>query len=729
MAAAALSSVKGANHPAAGAPDRQQLILAGGGHTHALLLLRWAMRPEQRPAATRITLVNRHSTALYSGLVPALVAGLVSPEDCAIPLRTLCDRAGVAFVQAEITGLQLQEQRLLLQGRPPLRYDVLSLDLGAETATTPALAVKPLEPFLAWCTSLATAGLGNTVRIRGGGAAAVEVALALRARGLAPRLLLRGQQLHLGSAAANRCGERLLADAGIAVERQVDSAAAADLACTGSRAPAWLAASGLPVQPTSGRVLTQPSLEVVQHPGLFACGDCAVIASEPRPASGVWAVRAAPVLAHNLRRRLADPQAALRAWRPQARALQLLGDGGGHGRPPRALASWGPWALGPNRLLWQWKQRIDRRFIERFRRGGAMAEATAAPMACRGCAAKLAAQPLTAALADLATLDNPEAAAVPPPAEDAALVDRSPDGSLLLQSVDGFPALVNDLWLNARLTTLHACSDLWASGAVVESVQAVVTLPEGAAAVQQEQLFQTLAGVRSVLAPQGARLIGGHSLEARDGGGFSLALSVNGRVAAERFWPKGPLAPGSALLLSRPIGSGVLFAAAMAAAARPPWIDGALELLQQSQAPLVDLLAAHGCRHCTDITGFGLLGHLGEMVGAGRRVRLDPEAVPALPGALELLTQGFASSLAPANAAALSLLHPQGPILLCSGSGAAPDPARLGLLIDPQTCGPLLAAVPAEQAPAALAALREAGFHQAALIGWVEAGESGARAG
>ncbi|MFN9924641.1 MAG: selenide, water dikinase SelD [Cyanobacteriota bacterium] len=723
------------------------MILAGGGPTHALLLLQWAMRPQQRPTATRITLVNRHSTALYSGLVPALVAGLVSPEDCAIPLRTLCDRADVAFVQAEITGLQLQEQRLLLLGRPPLRFDFLSFDLGAVTATpasgasTPPLAVKPLEPFLAWCTNRASeaTGTSSSVRIRGGGAAAVEVALALRRRGLAPRLLLRGQQLHLGSAAANRCGERLLDGAGIAVEREVDSAAAADLACTGSRAPAWLAASGLPVQPGSGRVLTHPSLEVLQHPRLFACGDCAVIATAPRPASGVWAVRAAPVLAHNLRRRLADPQAALRAWRPQAWALQLLGDGGGPGRRPRAVACWGPWALGPHPLLWHWKQRIDRRFIERFRRGSAMADATAAPMACRGCAAKLAAQPLAAALADLAALaalENPEAPrgpapAVAPPAEDAALVDRSPDGSLLLQSVDGFPALVSDLWLNARLTTLHACSDLWASGAVVESVQAVVTLPEGAAALQQEQLFQTLAGVRSVLDPQGARLIGGHSLEARDGGGFSLTLSVNGRVAAERFWPKGPLPPGTDLLLCRPIGSGVLFAAAMAAAARPEWIDGALELLLQSQAPLVEMLAAHGCHHCTDITGFGLRGHLGEMVGPGPgpRVTLDPQAIPALPGALELLAQGFASSLAPANAAALSLLEPQGAIRLQPAGGSALEPARLALLIDPQTCGPLLAAVPSERAAAALAELHAAGFRQAARIGWVEPGESALRGG
>ncbi|MFN5161020.1 MAG: hypothetical protein ACK5IA_03935, partial [Cyanobacteriota bacterium] len=134
---------------------------------------------------------------------------------------------------------------------------------------------------------------------------------------------------------------------------------------------------------------------------------------------------------------------------------------------------------------WHWKQRIDRRFIERFRRGSAMADATAAPMACRGCAAKLAAEPLAAALAVLAALENPEATGVPapavaPPAEDAALVDRSPDGSLLLQSVEGFPALVSDLWLNARLTTLHALHHR-AAGPEVAAAGATVSDPGGRA--------------------------------------------------------------------------------------------------------------------------------------------------------------------------------------------------------------------------------------------------------
>jgi selenide,water dikinase len=676
-------------------------------------------------------------------MVPGLVAGLYEHDDCAIDLRRLCDLAGVAFLQAEINGLNLAARQLLLEGRPPLGFERLSLNVGAVTVEAGgARSVKPLEPFLAWGESLSA---GRSVTLRGGGAAAVELALALKARGIASRLLLRGRQLHLGSPAANRAGERLLAEAGIPVERDVPAGAAADLACTGSRAPDWLATSGLTVDPATGRVLTHPSLAVLDHPDLFACGDCGLIALDPRPASGVWAVRAAPALAANLKRSLEHPGTPLKPWRPQAQALQLLGDGGVLPDGPRALAFWGPLALGPSRWLWRWKDRIDRRFMQRFAdlapMAASMTDPKAAPMACRGCAAKLAAAPLAAALARL----DPEG--VTPPAQDAAVVHQGVDG-VLLQSVDGFPALVDDPWLNGRLTTLHACSDLWASGAVVESVQALVTLPEAAPPIQADLLLQTLAGVRSMLEPLGARLIGGHTLEGRDGAGLSLALTVNGRVApgivspADHSpaapWPKGPLLPGDVLLLSRPIGTGVLFAAAMAGEARPAWIDAALAVMQQSQAPLVSLLAAHGCHACTDITGFGLLGHLGEMVAAGApgegvrgvrgqrapaeslRVYLDAAAVPALPGALELLERGFASSLAPANATALALL--EGPIRLREagdGPGGSLFAARQALLIDPQTCGPLLAALPAERAASALEAMRAEGFSDAAVIGTV----------
>ena len=875
-------------------PLRSHLVLAGGGHTHALLLRRWLMRPRLRPAHTLVTLVSRHSTAPYSGTLPALVAGLIAPEDGAIDLRRLCTLAGVSFLRAEIVGLDPLARELRLEGRPPLRFDRLSLDVGAVTetqgrepnplktgeteptgwadpaliapvcapgnfcgivdadqasgirtysgtgsrsnaetltlggderrsggtASASGLPVKPLEPFLAWLNSLTP---GSELRIRGGGAAAVELALALRARGHSPRLLLRGQGLRLGSAAANQLGEQLLAEAAIRLDQNVPLEAPADLACTGSRAPAWLAAAGLPVDTTTGRVLTAASLQVLDHPHLFAAGDCAVVVGAPRPASGVWAVRAAPVLTTNLQRSLAQPQRPLRPWRPQRRALQLLGDGGWGPQGPRAVAFWGPWALGPSPWLWRWKRHLDQRFLEGF---AALAPIGPEAMACRGCAAKLAAGPLEGALARLEGIaraqepslsptalkegrdgvelefspggaapgSSPGGAApaappatrpAPPPPEDAAVLGTAADGSLLLQSVDGFPALLADPWLNARLTTLHACGDLWASGAALESVQALVTLPEAEPALQEELLLQTLAGVRSVLDPLGARLIGGHTLEGRDGAGLALALTVNGRADPWLHWPKGPLREGDALLLCGPLGSGVLFAAAMAGAARPGWIDAALETMQRSQAPLVALLAAHGCHACTDITGFGLLGHLGEMLAAGaatggrpggdalgpaevaeaevgdgnqdgrggargrpddRRgapeltVQIEVRRIPAFAGALELLNQGWASTLAPANARALALLEGRvrlvGETFSTGGSGApqipGPESAFGGgavgmaaveaLLIDPQTCGPLLAALPADRAGDALAALHRAGYPEAALIGRVLGG-------
>ena len=107
-----------------------ELLLAGGGHSHALLLKRWGMQPERRPQQS-ITLVNRSSTALYSGMVPGLIAGVYQRDELAIDLRQLCDRAGVAFVEGEITGLHAEENCLHLRDRPALHFDWLSLNVGA----------------------------------------------------------------------------------------------------------------------------------------------------------------------------------------------------------------------------------------------------------------------------------------------------------------------------------------------------------------------------------------------------------------------------------------------------------------------------------------------------------------------------------------------------------------------------------------------------------------------
>ena len=157
-------------------------------------------------------------------------------------------------------------------------------------------------------------------------------------------------------------------------------------------------------------------------------------------------------------------------------------------------------------------------------------------------------------------------------------------------------------------------------------------------------------------------------------------------------WPKRGLQAGDALLLSRPLGTGVLFAAAMTGHADPADVDRAIETMNSSQHRLVDDLQRCGGIHaCTDITGFGLLGHLGEMLTPDVRVQLALEQLPAYPGALRLLDADHASSLAPANRQAWELLdagpdRPRAAIELDD----APSRGQLELLVDPQTCGPLL---------------------------------------
>ena len=643
------------------------LVLAGGGHSHALVLKRWAMQPERRPRHS-IILVNRTSTALYSGMVPGLIAGLYQRHELAIDLRQLCERAGVAFVEAEITGLDPQQKHLSLRDRPALHFDRLSLDIGAVSRpSTSGIPIKPLEASLAFLES-EDASDPRPLRVIGAGAAGLEVVLALRRRWPQRALQLQQRPGQLDPAL-----QEVLQRAEIAVIEDDSKPSGPTLLCTGSQGPAWLTTTGLSLDP-DGRIRTDRCMRVEGHPSLFASGDCAVISTAPRPASGVWAVRAGRPLATNLE--AACQGKPLRRWQPQQQALQLIGS-----HQDAAWARWGGWRLGPSPLLWRLKQRIDRAFMAGFQQPASMPDI--APMACRGCAAKLPAQPLSAALKRVGLGGQPE---------DAARLDDHPG---LLQSVDGFPALVSDPWLNGRLTALHACSDLWACGAAVSSAMATVTLPMVPSDEQRELLVQTLAGIRSVLDDQDAELIGGHTMESRSPSpmppslGVHITLTVNGKCSTPP-WLKSGMQSGDALLISRPLGTGVLFAGAMSGATSALDLDVALRTMASSQHTLLQQLerVRQEIHACTDITGFGLLGHLGEMLQSAPEItiQLDGPSIPAYPGALELFAHGVSSTLAPSNRAAWQWLD--GPVQL----EQHPSAALLELLVDPQTCGPLLVA-------------------------------------
>ena len=180
---------------------------------------------------------------------------------------------------------------------------------------------------------------------------------------------------------------------------------------------------------------------------------------------------------------------------------------------------------------------------------------------------------------------------------------------------------------------------------------------------------------------------------------------------------KAGAADGDRLLLTKALGTGVVFAADMRAEAPSEAVEAALDSMLRSNEAAARVLREHEATSCTDVTGFGLLGHLVEMLRAGGvDAELDLTAIPRLPGADALVARGFRSSLHPANAAFAIALH-----------GLDPDDPRAALLIDPQTSGGLLAAVPADRAAGCAEALAAAGCGAAAVLGTFRAAAPGGR--
>ncbi len=218
-----------------------------------------------------------------------------------------------------------------------------------------------------------------------------------------------------------------------------------------------------------------------------------------------------------------------------------------------------------------------------------------------------------------------------------------------------------------------------------------------------------MAGALEALAPTGAVLAGGHSSE---GAELAFGLTVNGLVDGGQYWRKGGLQPGDALVLTKALGTGTLFAADMRQQAKGRWIDGAIASMLQSNYAAALCLREFDASACTDVTGFGLLGHLVEMTrAAGVDAHVDMAAVPLLDGATETVAAGILSSLQPQN---LRLRRAVRDL-----ESAARHP-QYPLLFDPQTAGGLLAGVPAERAQACVARLKEMGYGTAAVVGRIE---------
>lgn len=372
-------------------PLIKNLVLIGAGHAHAFVLEAFAQRPDP---AIAITVVSDSSLAAYSGSVPAWLAGDCSLRDTQIDVAALCQRAGATLIESPVVNLDHHAQRVTLANGQTLAFDVASINVGS-TLERPAmqgdglpylLAMRPLSSlhhrWQALQERIQALPAGSTQQIVsvGGGAASCETLMSVLAQfrhhrpdidwlghllsaaptllgdaGWLPRQLTRralkraGIQVHRGRGAA-------LVGGGVQDEQGQTLPADIVLWATGAVGHPWLSNTTLPLN-EKRFIPTERTLAVTGGAGLFAAGDCAQL-NPPLPKAGVYAVRQGPVLAENLR--AACHTQPLTPWQPPKHVLALIGTGDGH-----AIASRG--AIGfSGHWVWQWKKRIDARFIARF---------------------------------------------------------------------------------------------------------------------------------------------------------------------------------------------------------------------------------------------------------------------------------------------------------------------------------------------------------------------------
>jgi selenide,water dikinase len=711
-------------------PLTRDVVLIGGGHTHALVLRKWAMNPV---AGARLTLINPGPTAPYSGMLPGHIAGHYQRSELEIDLVKLARFAGARLVLAAATGLDPVQKRVQVAGQADISYDIASVDIGITTEIPAiagfkahALGAKPMYSYAAaWARFLRNVARGDCpaeVAVIGGGVAGVELALAmmfrLKSAGVAG---MRVTVLEAAGAALGGIGQgakkallQQMAQSGVTLETGVSIAeitakavilkdnrtipAALTIAAAAPRPHDWLAHTGLANE--SGYIDVSPTLQSCADSSIYATGDCAALTFSPSPKAGVFAVRQAPILYHNLRADLLGKPR--KEFHPQKSYLKLISTGG-----KNAIADKAGQKL-EGAVLWRWKDRIDRKFMQKFADYPAMPAPAlpknlaqgvqdvlgGAPL-CGGCGAKVAPIELASALSALPAPTRADILSTPD--DDAAVLAHGKGQQVL--TTDHLRAFMQDPYRMARITAIHALGDCWAMGAKPQAALASLILPRMAPKMQAETLREIMTAASETFRAAGAEIVGGHTSQ---GAELTIGFSVTGLA-------KGPVIRntgaqiGDALILTKPLGSGTLLAAEMQHLAEGAWVQAAYKIMEQPQDKAADILApiAHAM---TDVTGFGLAGHLNAMLKAAPLgARLELANIPPLEGAAELAARGVRSTIWAANRAAVQV------------ETTTRSPIET-LLFDPQTAGGLLAAIPATKAKATLQKLADIGL-TAALIG------------
>jgi len=483
---------------------------------------------------------------------------------------------------------------------------------------------------------------------------------------------------------------------------------------TAAQAARWPKKAGLSCS-ERGFIEVNDALQTLSHDNVFATGDVADMVNHPRPKAGVFAVRQGKPLAENILRLLQGK--ATKSFRPQDKFLSLVSTGDCY-----AVASRGNWALS-GRWVWRWKDHIDQKFMRQLNTlaladmgtGTMLSLATESadgvsdlpPMRCGGCGAKVGQPVLQRVISQLKTCQSALVQLGLNAPDDAAVLSV-PAGKQMVQSVDAFRSMIDDDYLFGQIAANHALGDVFAMGAEPHSAQAIVTLPYASEIKVEQQLLHVMQGATKIFNQCGMSLVGGHTAE---GAELSLGFVVNGLAEPDDLLRKSGLKIGDKLILTKPLGTGTLFAADMRAQAHGVWIKQAVQSMIQLNQTAALCLIENGAKACTDVTGFGLIGHLYEMLEASSvSAEVSIDKLPLLEGATASIQAGIVSTLQGQNEKISRTISNYETMRISTD---------LAILFDPQTAGGLIAGVASENSEACVKALRALGYGHACVIGQV----------
>jgi len=693
----------------------RDLVLIGAGHTNCLFLKMWAMKSNP---SLRVTLINPDPISSYTGMLPALVAGLCTKSDAQINLFSLCRATGTRLIIDTVKKIDKRKSQIMCKTGRIVNFDLLSINIGSNSVPLIngfkkfGCSVRPLAAFQErWEKFLESINEKSApvICVIGGGLASIELSFAMDIRlkkteledfkikifesGKAFKKLSLNQQRYLKNKAKLRKIEIIenttikeVSNNGLLQKNGNFVHADLIISCIGPQPNDLFKKSK--IENKDGYVCVDETLRVIGFQNAFAVGDCAHFPSQAVDKSGVYAVRQAPILYKNILKFFKNEQ--LVRFKPQSDYLKLIVYEGASAIFLRnGVAFSAKW-------VWSLKSFIDKKFITNFKKLSEMVtkdmengQRNNQKMLCGGCGSKVGNVILESSLRKLS--DPGSKHIVSKIGDDAAIIKFNSLFQAL--TTDHLRSFTKDAWLQSKITAMHALGDIWAMGSDPEIALTNIIIPESSNDIQKRTIEEIIDGANSVFCAEGVKIVGGHTSLGKE---LVIGFTLGG---FSRTQPKtvDKASVGDQIILTKPLGSGVLLAGEMRFEGEGQDLKNLFDAMSKSQSSIAKVLSKVA-NSMTDITGFGLGGHLLNIVSksnVGAKLYLDQ--IPVYPGANNLIAKDIRSSIFENN-----YMYSERMIIKTT--------ANTDILFDPQTSGPLLATVPKGKVKGVIAAGEKLGF-------------------